>query len=153
MGAASNAVNDAGLKDSPDNPFAGPAGMSRIADIWVGTIWFLEEIEREWGSGFKSRDLIPAKYLGKVDGVVAAAPVAAVPAAAPAPAPAAAPVAAAPVAGAPDLLRVQVTALAGSISDHATFVTAAMAMPGVAADGTLVSEIVAPDGLWAAAQS
>ena len=140
-GAAFNSVQAAGIKaGDPSSPFE--SGTPREASVWIGSKWFIEEVEREWGNGMVSRDLLPTKYLGKGDVVaaVAAAPVAA------------APVAAAPAPVATPGLRESVTALAGSIGDHATFVTAAMAIPGVAGDAALVSEIVAPTGLWATAQ-
>lgn len=142
-GAAFNSVSAAGIKaGDPSSPFE--TGTPRDANVWVGTKWFIEEVEREWGNGMVSRDLLPTKYLGKVD---VAAPAAAAPVAA-------APVAAAPAAAAPAApgLRDSVTALAASIGDHATFVTAAMAIPGVAGDAALVSEIVSPTGIWAEAQ-
>ena len=148
MGAAANAVLEAGLKDSPDNPLNGPPGMSRIAETWVGTTWFISEVTKDFNNGMVANDDLPIRYIGK--GVAVAA----------APAPAdTAPVAAAPVAAVPDApaapdARAQVVALAGSIGDHAAFVTSAMGLPGVASDAVLVAEIVAPgpEGLWGQAQ-
>ena len=141
-GAASNSVIDAGVKpEDAANPFV--TLTPRDAAVWVGTSWFLSEIVKEYGNGMKATDLLPTKYLGNA-GAATAAPVAAVTPTAP--------VAAAPVAAGTNLLRTQVTALASSIADHSTFVTAAMAIPGVSADAALVSDIVLPTGLHAAAQ-
>lgn len=144
MISATAAVEAAGLKDSPDNPFADPSDP-KIASSWVGSVWFIEEVVKDFNNGMVARDLLPTKYLGQAVAGVAPAPVAATPAA-PAPVAAVAPVA--PVAD----LRAQVVALASSIGDHSAFVTAAMGLSGVAADPALVGEIVAPDGLWADAQ-
>ena len=134
MGAAANAVADAGFKESPESPFAPESASPRKASTWVGTKWFMTEVVKDFGNGMTARDQLPTKYLGRSD-------VSGTPAAAPAP------------TVVPDVdLRKTVEALAASIGDHAAFVTAAMATPGVASDAALVGEIVAPDGLWAKAQ-
>lgn len=144
MGAAANSVLEAGMGDSPDNPFADPSDP-KIAASWVGTVWFITEVVKEFSNGMTARDQLPVKYLGKV-GADAAAPVAPV-----------APVAAVPAAASATVpaadARAQVMVLAASIDNHAAFVTAAMGIPDVASDGVLVGEIVAPDGIWAAAQA
>lgn len=164
MGAAANSVLEAGFKDSPESPFAPEAASPQVAATWVGTKWFMSEVIKDFGNNMTARDQMPVKYLGKSDvaapvqapvqiqAVVTseatkAAPVTTTPA--PAPVPTTVPVPAAPATN----LRVTVEALAASINDHAAFVTAAMATPGVAADAALVGEIVAPDGLWAQAQN
>lgn len=136
MTAAANAIVEAGLKDSPENPFNAPGASPQVAETWIGTTWFMEEVEREFGSGMKSRDLLPTKFIGTSD--VSAAPAA--PAAAPAPATSAAP--------ATDL-RAQVVAVANGAADHQSFMQAALAIPGVSSDSALVADIVNPSGIFA----
>ena len=140
MGAAANAVLEAGFKDAPESPFNKPGADPKSAETWIGTTWFLTEVTKDFGNGMVARDQLPIRFIaaGETAGVAApVAPVAAVPDAS-----------AVPVAS----VRDQVVVLAASIGDHAAFVTAAMAIPGVASDATLVGEIVAPTGLWAEAQ-
>lgn len=146
MSSAAAAVGEVGVKDTPQDPFAGPDGMSRIAATWVGTKWHMKEIEREFGNGMKARDLLPVAYLGKSGAPVAAAPApvaAAVPAVAPAPA-------VAPVAAATPTvdLRSQVVAVANSVSEFSEFVTQAMSIPGVTSDPSLITAISNPAGIW-----
>ena len=140
MNVALQSINESGIdKDGPGNPFS--KGTPRDAVVWIGSKWFIEDVTTEFGNGMSSTDQMPTKFLGMVDGAVAATPVvSAVPAAPP------------PATPAPGL-RDSVVAMAGSIPDHSAFVSAAMAIPGVSADAALVTEIVSPTGLWAAAQA
>jgi hypothetical protein len=139
MGAAANSVLEAGFKDSPESPFNKPGADPKSADTWVGTTWFISEVVKDFGNGMVARDQLPIRFVAAGGTVGVAAPAAVAPVV---------PIAAVPAAG----VRDQVVALAASIGDHAAFVTAAMAIPGVASDAALVSEVVAPDGLWAQAQ-
>lgn len=90
------------------------------ATAWIGTKWFMGEKHYDFNGGFKADDLMPLEYRGK--GAVSAP-------------------AAAPAAAASNGLREQVENLARSIPDYQTFQSAALQLPGVAADGALVAEI------------
>jgi hypothetical protein len=132
MGAASNALRDAGLKDSPESPFNKPGASPRDASVWIGTTWYLTEVTREFGNGMKATDQLPTKY------ITTGAP-------APAAAPAAAP---APAAPADNALRAAVIEVANAAANHGEFVSKAMAIPGVSADSQLTQEIVNPTGIY-----
>lgn len=148
MASAARAVEDAGMKDSPENPFNQPGADPKHAATWIGTRWFMTDVTREYGNGMSSTDQLPTKFLGTGAAPAAAPAAPAAPAAAPAPvAPAPAPAAAAPASD-PNL-RAQVVALAQSAPDFGTFSSQAMMIPGVTADLELVKEITNPQGIFA----
>lgn len=107
------------------------------ASIWIGTRWFMAEKEYDFGSFGKKSELMPIRYLGKVD---ASAPAAAAPAAPSA-------TTAAPAA-ANGNLRETVENLARSMDSYSDFQKAALALPGVAQDSALVMEIANQAALY-----
>lgn len=120
-----------GVADTDQDPFVG-ANHPRDASVWIGTKWHMDEVEFEFGGSIGTvRELQPVAYLGKADGAPSA--------------PAAA--AAAPAASNGDL-RATVENLARSMDSYPDFQKAALALPGVAADGTLVMDIANQAALY-----
>lgn len=133
-------------QDVPEgqHPFDGD-NHPRDAQHWVGTKWYMENKEYEWGGRFgKSEKLMPTKFLGTVDVSAANAGVSA---------PAAAPAAAAPAAASNSGLRATVEALAKAHDSYSEFQKAALAIPGVASDTALVMEIADESKIYATARS
>jgi hypothetical protein len=127
-------------KDVPEgqHPFDGD-NHPRDAEHWIGTRWFMEDKDYDFGRLGTTKKLMPTKFLGTVDvsGAV----------------PASAPAAAAPAAASNDGLRATVEALAKAHDTYAEFQKAALAVPGVAQDTALVMEIADESKLYATARS
>jgi hypothetical protein len=117
------------IANTPEDPLGGDA-MITDASVWLGTKWFLEEVEYDFGNMGLSSHLMPTQYLGRV--AVGASP------GSPAPAPASAPVA---EASASNGLRDQIIALAKASPTYQEFQSAALSTPGVVGDVALVQEI------------
>ena len=62
--AAFKATED--IADTDADPFK--SGHPTKAATWIGTKWFMVDTEKTYNKGFKSRDLLPTKYLGRVAG-------------------------------------------------------------------------------------
>lgn len=122
------------VADTDADPFKD--AHPKDASAWIGTKWHMDEVEFEFGGSIGTvRELQPVAYLGKGD---VAAPVSTA-------APAAA--AAAPAASNGDL-RATVENLARSMDNYADFQKAALAIPGVAADGGLLMDIANQAALY-----
>lgn len=112
----------------------------RDASTWIGTRWFMDEVERDFGGQIgKKTELMPVTYLGA--DVIGSAPET--------PAAEATPTAA--TAPSQNGLVEQVTALAKALGDPASFRDAAMKVPGVTDDTSLLISIAndGPDGFYA----
>lgn len=122
------------IADTPQDPLA--QADPRSAAIWLGTKWFLED--EEFGSGqYKTRKLMPTKYLGKVAGVVAGASSAGV----------------ATTPTSPSGLREQVTQLASVSATFPEFQAKLLSIPGITEDVSLLEEALNPAGIFATVKS
>ena len=120
------------------HPFDGD-NHPRDAVHWIGTRWRMKNKEYEWGGDFgKSEKLVPVEYLGRVD---VSSPGATATATANAAAPA------------NDGLRDQVLTLAKGASDYKTFQSAALAVPGVSSNPSLLAEIIDENKLYSEANA
>ena len=115
-------------KDTPADPFYGTY-KPEDASMWVGTKWYMES--QKYGEGiYVKESLMPSKYLGRQ--IITAIP--------------------APPQG-NSQLRTQVEALARSSATFADFTAAALGIPGVRDDASLLMEIANQGGIWTSARS
>lgn len=122
------------VAETDQDPLAGTNHPTN-ANMWIGTKWYMEEVEVDFGTMGKHSHLMPTKYLGR--GPVAASPTST---------PALATAAAAGSNG--SALRDQVVALAKAIDTYQAFQAAALALDGVSSDTQLVVEIANPASLY-----
>lgn len=121
------------IADTPQDPLSN--ADPRSAAIWVGTKWFLEE--EEFGSGqYKTRKLMPTKYLGKGAGTVASASAGVN-----------------TTSASPSGLREQVIQLATVSASFPEFQTKLLSIPGITEDVSLLEEALNPAGIFATAKS
>lgn len=129
------------VANTDQDPLAGSNHPSD-ATIWIGTQWYMEEIERDFGQMGKASHLMPTKYLGKV--AVSASPT---------PADGTSPVAASPSTnGAGSDPRSTVELLAKSAATYAEFQSLALQVPGVTSDPALIADIADESKLYASAK-
>lgn len=149
------------LKGTPADPF-GSSISPRDASLWLGTVWRIDEVTREFGGQIKPvNELTVVEYLGRDLNPMTLAEVTAAPAAAPA-APQAAAVAPQAVATAPvaapvgngtvEALRAELLASAIQASDYRAWQGQWIADARVRENPELLVEIANPSaGIWATA--
>lgn len=118
------------------HPFDGD-NHPRDAEHWVGTRWFMEDKEYDFGRLGKTSKLMPIKFLGAGSGATTTTTATSAPAAE------------------ANGLRATVEVLAKAHDTYAEFQKAALAVPGVAQDTQLVVQIAdqTDSGLYASARS
>ena len=131
MGKAYGRFIDAAFKvtediaDTDADPFKD--GHPTKAATWIGTKWFMVDTETTYkGKGFKSRDLLPTKYLGRVAGGSSA------------------PSAAGSSSSTPSGLRAQVDAALAASATFPEFQTKLLAISGITQDPALLQEALNP---------
>ena len=120
-------------------------GDFRDARIWIGTRWYMDEVERDFGGQIGKRsELMPVKFLGFANK------------------PSGGSGGSAQTSGQQDSqaaasggLREQIENLARALDDFDEFKRAALSLPGVTADADLMMAVMesGPDGLYAKARS
>jgi hypothetical protein len=117
------------IADTDADPFK--EGHPSKAETWIGTKWFLVDTEKTFGKGFKSRDLLPTKYLGKVAGGSTPATVAG-------------------SSSIPSGLRAQVDAALAASATFPEFQSKLLAISGITQDPALLQEALNPSFFAAA---
>lgn len=114
------------VADTDQDPFL--SGDKTQASMWIGTKWFLVDTETTYkGRDFKSRDLLPTKYLGKVaEGSVVASSTAG------------------SSSTTPSGLRAQVDSALASSATFPEFQTKLLAISGITQDPALLQEALNP---------
>lgn len=110
------------IADSDADPFKD--GHPSKAATWIGTKWFMVDTEKTFGKGFKARDLLPTKYLGKVAGGPSAP--------------------AGSSSSTPSGLRAQVDAALAASATFPEFQTKLLAISGITQDPALLQEALNP---------